>query len=646
MKTITNLFFTLVLFWSGVIFAQFTNVQINDPASTSPEEVTIAINTANPQRLAGGANIAYSYRSTDGGITWSESVMSSSLGVWGDPSVIYDGLGNLYFAHLSNPSSGGYWIDRIVVQKSTDNGLTWSDGAGVGFSSPKNQDKEWLAVDLTGSAYDGNIYMTWTEFDNYGSSNSSDSSRILFSRSTDQGETWSVPVIVSDVSGDCIDSDNTTEGAVPAVGPNGEIYVSWAGPLGLMFDKSTDGGLTFGTDVFVSDIPGGWDYNVSGISRANGLPITACDASASPYGGNIYVNWSDQRNGTSDTDIFLAKSTDGGATWSAPKRVNNDFGNRQQFFTWMDVDQTNGFVYFVFYDRRNTTGNMTDVYVARSVDGCETFQNFKVNEVTFDTESGIFFGDYIDIAAHNGKVYPIWTKMDAPDLSVWTALIDDASLPVELISFFADRINNGIELFWKTVSETNNKGFEVERKKAKGESIWESVGFVEGAATSTETKSYSFSDENISGGKYKYRLKQIDFDGSFKYSEEIAVDLTLPGKFELEQNYPNPFGAASRSGNLQTTIGYSVPSIQLILSKESGDAERGQTIAGASGGPVNVSLKVYDVLGREIAALVDAAKPAGHYEINFNAGNLPSGIYFYRMKAGEFTDSRKMLLLK
>ena len=142
---------------------------------------------------------------------------------------------------------------------------------------PQAQDKEWLAVDHTQSPYRGTIYATWTEFDNYGSSNPSDSSRIKFSKSIDQGITWSNAITISDRSGDCIDSDNTDEGAVPSVGPNGEIYVAWAGPLGLMFDKSTNGGQTWRTDSFVSSMPGGWDYNVSGIYRCNGLPITMCD---------------------------------------------------------------------------------------------------------------------------------------------------------------------------------------------------------------------------------------------------------------------------------------------------------------------------------------------------------------------------------
>ncbi len=389
-------------------------------------------------------------------------------------------------------------------------------------------------------------------------------------------------------------------------------------------DKSTDGGLTFGTDVFSSEMPGGWDYDIPGISRANGLTITACDVSDSPYRGNIYVNWSDQRNGTGDTDIFFAKSTDGGNTWSSPKRVNNDFGTRHQFFTWMDIDQSNGNIYCVFYDRRNTTGNLTDVYIARSVDGGETFDNFKVNEETFDTESSVFFGDYIDIAVHNGKIYPIWTKMNAPNLSVWTALIDDSSLPVELISFYAEKNDNGITLNWKTASETNNKGFEIQRTMNNEQLImdnWKSIAFVDGNGTTTDEHSYSWFDRDVQNGKYAYRLKQIDYNGAFEYSQEIVVDFSLPEKFELAQNYPNPFGKSSGSGNI-TTINYSLPY------------------------SVNVTLKLYNALGQKMKTLVNERQSAGEHEISLNLSSFSSGVYFYTLQTESFVATKKMLILQ
>ncbi|MEO8232028.1 MAG: sialidase family protein [Ignavibacteriota bacterium] len=426
-------------------FAQYQNVRVDGPSASQPEEVSIAINPTNPNFISAGANIDHFFRSTDAGLTWTTDFLSSAAyGVWGDPCIVYDELGYLYFGHLSNPPLSGYWIDRIVVQRSTNNGLTWNDGAGIGYLNPKNQDKEWLGVDMHSQFYKGNIYTTWTEFDNYGSSSPSDSSRIRFSRSTDKGLSWSSALTISDRSGDCVDEDNTVEGAVPCVGPNGEVYASWAGPLGLMFDKSTNGGTTWGTDVFVSTIPGGWDYAVPGIYRANGLPITACDTSQSPFRGNLYINWSDQRNGTGNTDVFLSKSTDGGNTWSAVKKVNDDNTTRHQFFTWMTIDQTTGIIYFVFYDRRNTTNNLTDVYMARSTDGGETFVNFKVSQSSFNPNSGVFFGDYTNITALNKMVYPIWMRLDGNALSVWTAIVNDssASIPVELNSFTAN-VNNG-----------------------------------------------------------------------------------------------------------------------------------------------------------------------------------------------------------
>ncbi len=427
MQKIYTFFIVIIIFFSSISFPQYQNIRVDDPQNTSHNEVTIAINPLNPNVLAGGANINNFYSSIDGGNSWSESTMSSTLGVWGDPCVLFDSLGNLYFAHLSNPGTG-WWIDRIVVQKSTDNGQTWNDGVGIGQNvQPQVQDKEWLAVDLSQSPYRGNIYITWTEFDDYGSSSPSDSSRIRFSKSTDEGESWSNAITISDVSGDCIDGDNTTEGAVPCVGPNGEIYVSWAGPVGLVFDKSTDGGDTWGTDIFVSDIPGGWAFDIPGISRCNGMPITMCDISDSPYNGDIYICWSDQRNGTTDTDIFLSKSTDGGATWSPVARVNDDNTTRHQFFVWSTIDHSTGHLWFVFYDRRNTTGSATDVYVVKSTDGGNTFENFKVSESSFTPTSSIFFGDYTNIAAWEGEIYPIWTRLHNGDRSTWTAPVSDSS---------------------------------------------------------------------------------------------------------------------------------------------------------------------------------------------------------------------------
>jgi len=607
----------LVCSLSIKIFPQYPNILIDN--TQSPEEVTIAINPLDPNILAAGANIDHFYRSTDAGLTWTEShLVSNLLGVWGDPVVLFDSLGNLYYAHLSYPNFPGWWIDRIVVQKSTNYGLTWNDGVGIGWGiQPQAQDKEWLAVDHTQSPYRGNIYVTWTEFDDYGSSNPADSSRIRFSKSTDQGITWSDAITISERSGDCIDSDNTDEGAVPTVGPNGEIYVSWAGPLGLMFDRSTDAGNTWGTDVFVSDMPGGWDFAVSGIYRCNGLPITMCDISNSSYRGNIYVVWSDQRNGATNTDIFMSRSTDGGNTWTSAAKVNDDITTRHQFFVWSTIDLSTGHLWFVFYDRRNTTGSATDVFVARSTDGGNTFDNFKVSELAFTPTSGIFFGDYTNIAAWNGKVYPIWMRLHNSELSVWVAPLQDSTIiPVELNNFSANVDGEKVYLTWQTATETNNQGFYIERKNLEvTEAEWTEIGFVEGKGNSTEINHYQFIDHPMSDATYHYRLKQMDFDGSFNYSNEIEVNLFTVKSFALFQNYPNPFNPA-------TTISFQLPEASYI------------------------TLKVFDAIGTEVETIAEGNYPAGVHEIIFEASKLSSGIYLYRIISGTNELTRKMILLR
>lgn len=382
----------------------------------SPNEPSINMLPDNPDIMVAAANINNVYHSTDGGKSWEHQLLTSPFGVWGDPVLDVDTAGHFYFFHLSN-TPGATWIDRIVNQKSTDGGKTWSDGTYTGLSGIKNQDKQWSAIDRRTNA----IYLTWTQFDKYGSTAANDNSKIMFSKSLDSGATWSTAKSINEKDGNCVDSDLTVEGAVPAIGPNGEIYVAWAGPEGIVFDRSKDGGDTWlDKDIFVDNIPGGWDFEVPGIYRCNGLPITKCDTSGGQYHGTIYVNWTDQRNGEDDTDVWIRKSIDGGDTWSDIIKVNNDDSGKHQFFSWMDIDQTTGDLYFVFYDRRNYTDIRTDVYIAKSTDGGSSFENYKISESPFIPNKNIFFGDYNNIVAHDGVVRPIWTRLHQGQLSVWT----------------------------------------------------------------------------------------------------------------------------------------------------------------------------------------------------------------------------------
>jgi len=195
--------------------------------------------------------------------------------------------------------------------------------------------------------------------------------------------------------------------------------------------------------------------------------------------------------------------------------------------------------------------------------------------------------------------------------------IGDNPLPVELTSFRGIREDNAVRLTWTTASEKNNAGFEVQRRSENREvsnEAWQVLGFVRGNGTTSDAKSYSFVDRTASG-KVSYRLKQVDFDGAFEYSPVIEVDAGLPHTFELGQNYPNPF-------NPTTLISYQLP----VASE--------------------VSLKVYDVLGREVATLVSGRQEAGRYSVSFNAASLSSGVYFYRLQAGNFVATKKMMLVK
>jgi hypothetical protein len=193
----------------------------------------------------------------------------------------------------------------------------------------------------------------------------------------------------------------------------------------------------------------------------------------------------------------------------------------------------------------------------------------------------------------------------------------DAPIPVELSSFTAQTVDNGVVLNWSTATETNNSGFEVERKS--GNSEFSKIGFVSGNGTTTNVSSYTFNDNNVDASTYTYRLKQIDFDGSYTYYNEIVVntdDANLtPTEFSLAQNYPNPF-------NPSTKIEFSVPF---------------QT---------QVTLKIYDIHGSEVRTLVNEVKSAGNHQIQFNASDLASGIYFYKMNAGGFVSSKKLILIK
>jgi len=518
-KFLQNIIVIILFPVYSVSIAQHTNIKVADHLNSGePEEPSIIINPVNPDNILVGSNSDNYYYSTDRGETWVHGVLTSTYGVSGDPVVLVDNKSNFYYFHLVSN------LNKVVCQKTTTIGGRWSDGTYTGVNGIKDNDKEWAAVDLNNNY----LYVSWSQFDTHGSSNPQHKSEILLSRSTDDGLTWSTPVAVSDKKGDATGGNTSTHASMPAIGQNGDVYVTWMSPDGLMFDKSDDYGETWlPNDINISNKRINWLYNVPGLIRCPSFPVISCDLSQGPNNGNIYITWADQSNGFNDTDVWMVKSLDAGITWSDAVRVNDDSAGKHQFFPTLTIDQSNGNLYFLFYDRRNHNGTSTDVFMALSKDGGESFTNFKISENLFIATTNAFLGDYIGISATNNVIRPVWTRIDNNELSLWTALIEPASITV--------------------VDELKNK--------------------------------------------------------------------YLPEEFILYPNYPNPF-------NPSTQIKFGLPST------------------------AHVKLIIFNSLGQEVRELVNKEMKPGTYQIEFNAVDLPSGVYLYTINVNNNRKSRKMLYLK
>lgn len=319
-------------------------------------------------------------------------------------------------------------------------------------------------------------------------------------------------------------------------------------------------------------------------------------------------------------EIRVRKSNDNGATY-LPETVLAGNPNRDEY--WFDIKHFNGGFNLIFYSDSAQVGmptNESDILYHASVNyGSSTFSSpERISEVPPVYSANGYSPQIVTMPFSNNDVGALWVGDDAGIRKLYWD-VESWIIPVELVSFNASVNINAITLNWLTASEVNNSGFEIERSKVKSqnsnEAVWEKIGFVNGNGTTTEIKSYSFIDNNVTAGTYSYRLKQIDFNGTFEYSNIIEVEVSSPQNFELSQNYPNPF-------NPSTTISFSLPQNVFVI------------------------LKVYDVIGNEVATLVNEEKSAGRYDINFNAANLSSGIYFYSISAGSFNQVNKMTLIK
>jgi photosystem II stability/assembly factor-like uncharacterized protein len=406
-------------------------------------------------------------------------------------------------------------------------------------------------------------------------------------KTTDGGETW-----ISQTSGVTTalfsifftDINNGT-----AVGHFGTILRTTNG--GTTWVQQSGGTTTGLRSVFFTDINNGY------IVGDNGLVLRTTN------GGNdwsaLFTGIQVNLQGVSFTDINTGTVV-GGSNLTGSQIFRTTDGGLSWILQYSILSEVLTDVHFT--DSQSGTAVGWNGSILRTTDGGTTWVEQNSNSPSF--LSSVFFVNS-DIGFTVGDSGTILATIDG-------------GIPVELISFNAFSENNNVTLQWITGSEINNSGFEVERNQKSEDGIrteWEKISFINGKGTTSESQTYSFTDKGLVPGYYLYRLKQIDYNGSYEYSEVLEVEMELPDEISLSQNYPNPF-------NPTTTITFSLPK------------------------SINIKLQVYNLLGEMITELFNGFKEAGTHTVEFNATEFNSGLYFYRIEAEGFDQSKKMILIK
>ena len=444
-----------------------TDVKVNqDIGIDLQNEISLALNPSNPSNLVAaynddpdkgpgsfdtGPGIGLSY-TTNTGTSWNTT---HTPPVWGhefDPSVTFDTKGNIFVGFISSTTTWSWpkTNSGVFVSKSSDGGISWTQPttveafAGSGVTTVPFDDKSYVACDTSStSPYQDRLYIVWQR-----DSTDGVHSEIYSAYSTSQGTTFTAPLKVNDQP----ISVSLGNAPVPAVSPDGTLCVTWIDidivqanttwvPGTIFFDKSTDGGNSFAQDTTVAVITAVRKYPFSSpfsSFRANSFPSIAVDPT---NGNNIYIAYSADMGGQGDADygdIYLVRSTDGGQTWSAPKKINDDVGTNGQFHPWVSVTPS-GVVCVAWYDRRNDPLDIDlDIYYALSVDNGSTFtSNKKVNDVTIKllTDPSAWMGEYLGLTTDSNYAYIAWTDTRNLERDIYFDKMSvDTSPPVTTLS--------------------------------------------------------------------------------------------------------------------------------------------------------------------------------------------------------------------
>jgi hypothetical protein len=607
---------------SVVSVGAFDNYMLSTSAGFM--ETDVAVNRANPlnfvvtdNRIITGAN--YVYYTTNGGVSWSSTTVPTS---YGDPVFASNAAGNFFLAYLTS--------NGVRVQKSTNNGQSWN--TFVVAASVTSPDKEWIACDQTTGTYQNNVYMAFF--------NTSGTQTVNFHRSTDAGATWSTAYTLEP-------SVSTNPGPNIVVDWTGKVYVFVTIYGGAVCRTSTDGGVTFNPNVSAAGYtePGTLNstsgrYSVKGNIRTNGHPQAATDLTNGPYKGYVYFSFAANPPGPDIANVYCGRTTNGGASFEYPVLVNDDGGFNDQWMSDISVDDA-GRVWVYWYDSRNDPSNLlTEWYGAVSTDGGATFSpNFKISNQNFNPNSikeyqgaeHYYIGDYVGMSGRT-FTFPVYSGQNnnkndfhayLPDYGVSFAKATD-NLTVSNTSVNYVRIPmmgpySGTVTYTATVTPTPAVGTLT--------MTWSPSNVKVLTGTPDSLKLSATTSSNCSYGTYTVTVTGTENSGPRTHTRTytLIVGSTPSGingnsqvayQYNLYQNYPNPFNPST--------------SIEFYLTKQS-----------------LVNLKVYDIVGKEVATLVNNdLRKEGLHQVTFDGSNLASGVYYYKITAGEFTDVKKMMMIK